>query len=123
MQECLIKAEEALKAADLCYDSGLYDSCASRCYYAMFWAAIAALEWTGYPSQKWSHSGLSSVFGRELVKKRQLLSPTLAGHLGDGYDLRRLADYERRPVSQKRTKRALDGTKEFVASVREVVTK
>lgn len=123
MHECLTKAEEALKAADLCYDNGLHDSCASRCYYTMFWAAIAALEWTGYLPQKWSHSGLSSVFGKELVKKRRLLSPTLAGRLGDGYDLRRLADYERRPVGKKRTKRVLDGAREFVVSVREVVTK
>jgi len=68
MHECLTKAEEALKAADLCYDNGLHDSCASRCYYAMFWAAIAALEWTGYPSQKWSHSGLSSVLVRNWLK-------------------------------------------------------
>ncbi|HID63878.1 MAG TPA: HEPN domain-containing protein [Anaerolineae bacterium] len=123
MQECLIKAEEALKAANLCYDHGLHDSCASRCYYAMFWAAIAALEWAGSPSQKWNHSGLSSVFGKELVKKRRLLSPTLAGRLGDGYDLRRLADYERRPVGKKRTKRVLDGARKFVACVKEVVTK
>lgn len=61
--------------------------------------------------------------GKELVKKRRLLSPTLAGRLGDGYDLRRLADYERRPVGKKRTKRVLDGAREFVVSVREVVTK
>jgi uncharacterized protein (UPF0332 family) len=87
----------------------------------MFWAAIAALEWIGYPPQKWSHGGLSAVFGRELVKKRHLFPSTLARRLGDGYDLRRLADYGRLSISKKRSERALDWARKFVAKAEEAI--
>jgi uncharacterized protein (UPF0332 family) len=87
----------------------------------MFWAAIAALEWVGYPPQKWSHSGLSTVFGKELVKKRHLFSPGLAERLSIGYDLRRLADYGRQGISGKKAKRALDWAGKFVAKAKEVI--
>ena len=40
----IAKAEESSKAADHCYAQGLYNSSASRAYYAMFQAAQAALE-------------------------------------------------------------------------------
>ena len=121
MKECLSKAEEALQAAELCCENGLYDSSASRCYYATFWAAIATLEWVGYPPQRWSHGGLSTVFGKELVKKRHLFSPGLAGRLSIGYDLRRLADYGRQGIGEKKAKRALDWAGKFVAKAKEVI--
>ncbi len=123
MKECLAKAEEALRAAEVCFDAGLYDSCASRCYYAMFWAGIGCLEKIGYPPQKWSHTGLASVVGRELAKKRQLFPSALASRLGDGYDLRRQADYERRGVGKKRVERALNWARRFMARAREVMGK
>lgn len=40
----IAKAEESLKAAALCHSQGLYNSSASRAYYAMFQAAQVALE-------------------------------------------------------------------------------
>ena len=121
MREPLFKAEEALKAAELCWENGLYDSSASRCYYATFWAAIVTLEWVGYPPQRWSHGGLSTVFGKELVKKRHLFSPGLAERLSTGYDLRRLADYGRQGISGKKAKRALDWAGKFVAKAKGVI--
>jgi uncharacterized protein (UPF0332 family) len=121
MKEPLAKAEEALKAAELCCENGLYDSSASRCYYATFWAAIATLEWAGYPPQRWSHTGLSTIFGKELVKKRHLFSPSLAGRLSMAYDLRRLADYGRQGISGKRAKRALDWAGKFVTKAKEMI--
>lgn len=121
MKDPLVKAEEALKAAELCCENGLYDSSASRCYYAISWAAIATLEWVGYPPQRWSHGGLSTVFGKELVKKRHVFSTILAGHLSRGYDLRRLADYGRQSISRKRAQRALDWAGKFVARAKEVI--
>jgi uncharacterized protein (UPF0332 family) len=43
----LERAQEALAAAQLCIGSGLYASATSRAYYAMFWAAQAALAYVG----------------------------------------------------------------------------
>lgn len=37
------KAEKFLKTAEAALNIGDYDSCASRCYYAMFFLAEAAL--------------------------------------------------------------------------------
>jgi uncharacterized protein (UPF0332 family) len=37
------KAEKFLETAKLAFDSKDYDSCASRCYYAMFFMAEAVL--------------------------------------------------------------------------------
>jgi Uncharacterized conserved protein related to C-terminal domain of eukaryotic chaperone, SACSIN len=44
----LAKVEESLKAAELCYKAGLYNSSVSRAYYAMFQAAQVALEKAGF---------------------------------------------------------------------------
>ena len=121
MREPLAKAEEALKAAELCCENGLYDSCASRCYYAMFWAAMAGLEHIGYSSQEWSHSGLMNVFGREIVKKRHFVARKIAAHLRDGYHLRLSADYGRDLTGAKRARRALGHAQVFVARLEEVI--
>jgi uncharacterized protein (UPF0332 family) len=43
----ITRAEESLKAADLCLREGLVNSSASRAYYAMFQAAQVALEAEG----------------------------------------------------------------------------
>ena len=40
----LDRAQESLKAAELCLQAGLVNSAASRAYYAMFQAAQAALK-------------------------------------------------------------------------------
>ena len=53
----IVKAEESLRAAELCYAQGLYNSSASRAYYAMFHAAQAALEAAGFTRPAWSHAG------------------------------------------------------------------
>jgi len=121
MPEPFSKAEEALKAAELCFENGLFDSCTSRSYYAMFWAAIAVLENVGYPSQKWSHPGLWNIFGREIVKKRKLYPSKMGGYLGDGYDLRRRADYGKQHVGKRKASRILRWAKDFVQRAKEVI--
>ena len=45
---------------------GDYDSCASRCYYAMFSIAQAALLTKGLRAS--SHKGVISLFGEHFVK-------------------------------------------------------
>ena len=44
----IAKAEESLKAAEICHAQGLYNSSASRAYYAMFQGAQVALEAADY---------------------------------------------------------------------------
>ncbi|MGQ9627258.1 MAG: HEPN domain-containing protein [Anaerolineae bacterium] len=121
MKISLAKAKEALKAAELCYDNGLYDSCVRRSYYAMFWAAIASLEWVGYRPQKWTHGGLINVFGKEFVKRRNLISRQLAAYFRDCYYDRCIADYERVFITGKKAGKTLKHSQDFVAQMEGVI--
>ncbi|MEX2706693.1 MAG: HEPN domain-containing protein [Candidatus Freyrarchaeum guaymaensis] len=47
-------------------NSGDYDSCVSRCYYAMFFLAEAVLLTKGLRAS--SHKGVISLFGKHFVK-------------------------------------------------------
>ncbi|MFN4180457.1 MAG: HEPN domain-containing protein, partial [Armatimonadota bacterium] len=66
------RAEEFLKVAEMALGQEYYNGCASNAYYAMFWAAIAALAHQGIRQTEWSHGGLRETFSRELIVKRQI---------------------------------------------------
>ncbi len=75
--------------------AGDYDSAASRLYYAMLFAAEAALMVKGLAFS--SHRGVLSGFGQHLVKTGEL--PTeMHQWLLDAFDKRQPGDYV--PVSQ-----------------------
>jgi uncharacterized protein (UPF0332 family) len=115
----MAKAEESLKAAELCYTTGLYNSAASRAYYAMFQAAQVALERAGFKRPEWSHTALRAAFANELTRRRKLYSPFLARYLTLGLELRLVADYEEGEVSGKRAERGVRWAKEFVEQMKE----
>src|SRR5215831_8795083 len=59
----LIKATESLQTAESEFANGRYNSCANRCYYACFQAAIAALLSDGIRSSgQWSHEFVQGGF-------------------------------------------------------------
>ena len=51
----LDRAQESLRAAELCLRDGYANSAASRAYYAMFQAAQVALEHVGSGHKAYSH--------------------------------------------------------------------
>ena len=60
----LTKAEESIRTAESEFANGRYNSCANRCYYACFQAAIAALLSEGIrPRGQWSHEFVQGQFG------------------------------------------------------------
>ncbi len=115
----LAKAKSILSAAVLCLQADYYDSAISRAYYAMFWAAIAALELTGVAKtgESWSHSGLASTFGLELIKRRRLLPKLMGRRLQDAYALRVEADYRIAWFSSKQAQRVVNWASEFLNQV------
>jgi uncharacterized protein (UPF0332 family) len=115
----LAKVEESLKAAELCYKAGLYNSSVSRAYYAMFQAAQVALEKAGFKRSERSHTALRAMFGNELTRRRKLYSPFLARSLALGLELRLKADYEGEDVSRKQTERGLRWAKDFIEHIKE----
>jgi uncharacterized protein (UPF0332 family) len=87
------RAQESLRAAELCLGERLANSAASRAYYAMFQAAHVALEAAGVGRAQWSHPALQAAFTTELIYRRRLYPNTLRAHLSIGLGVRHIADY------------------------------
>jgi uncharacterized protein (UPF0332 family) len=117
----IAKVEETLKAADLCYAQGLYNSSASRAYYAMFQAAQVALETAGFTRPEWSHAGLHATFANELTRRRKHYSAVHARDLTIVQELRHTADYRDSDISAKQAARALEKARILVNAVKERV--
>ena len=117
----LERAKEFLAVAEVALELECYNGCASNAYYAMFWAAIAALAHQGFKQTEWSHGGLRETFSRELIVKRHIYPPKFGEWLKDGYNLRTNAHYRLQGASAKGSRRMLEHAREFITKVEEVV--
>ncbi len=84
------KAEKFLRTAEQALGIEDYDSCVSRCYYAMFFMAEAVLLTKSLTAS--SHKGVISLFGEHFVKTT-ILERNLGKALNDAYDKRLVGDY------------------------------
>ncbi|MBM3237265.1 HEPN domain-containing protein [Candidatus Poribacteria bacterium] len=116
-------AKEFLKGAEVALANELYRVAAANSYYAMFWAAQAALRHVGIIREEWSHGGLQQAFGLELIKKRGLATSRLGDWLNRAYELRCDAHYKEHGVGVKETRRLVQHANEFVAKAEEVTAK
>ena len=108
------RAQASLQAADLCLVHGLVDSAVNRAYFALFQAAIYALERRGMRRREWTHKGVHSDFVQLFVRRRKLLPASFAGALPGVMHLRHIADYQQPGVSQVQAERAVRRAREFV---------
>ena len=116
----LAKAAESLQTAESEFANGRYNSCANRCYYACFQAAIAALLAEGIRSRgQWSHEFVQGQFVGVFIKQRHLYDRELRRVLADNQILRDKADYRPELVNATQASRALRRTRTFVAAVRQ----
>jgi len=93
MKEVMIllqKARVTLQAAQVLFDTGFFEDCISRAYYAVFHAAQAALLNEGITPK--THSGTHSLFDNHFVKRNRL-PRDVARTLRQAYNSRQLADY------------------------------
>lgn len=111
----LNKARGILEAARLCRDHGLHDSAVSRAYYAMFWAAVAALAQWGITKDLWSHRSLRSTFSFEMIRKRGLFPVHVGVYLTEGLSMRIAADYHIEPMTEADSGREITGAEEMLA--------
>jgi uncharacterized protein (UPF0332 family) len=114
-------AKEFLKGAELALANELHRVAAANAYYAMFWAAQAAMRHVGIVREEWSHGGLQHAFGSELIKKRALLPRQMGRWLADAYDFRRAAHYLASGVGVKETRRFVGHAAEFLTKIEEVI--
>ena len=86
----IAKAEKFISTAENTLNTGDYDSCVSRCYYAMFFMAEAVLLTKSLTAS--SHKGVISLFGEHFVKTGTF-GRDLGKALNDAYDRRLVGDY------------------------------
>src|SRR5712692_2479004 len=118
----LAKVTESLLTAESEFVNGRYNSCANRCYYACFQAAIAALLSEGIRPRghgQWSHEFVQGQFVGVLINQRHLYDTQLRRVLSDNQSLRDKADYRAELVTAIRAGRALRRSRMFVAAVRQ----
>lgn len=115
IDELMQKARESLAAADLLLDQNYADFSVSRGYYAMFYAAEAALLSLGLTFSK--HTAVIAAFGKHLAKP-ELVSQHLHRDLLDAFDIRQLGDYDAPGiVGEQRAGRVLAQARAFIEAV------
>jgi uncharacterized protein (UPF0332 family) len=109
-EKFLFTAEQALKIED-------YDSCVSRCYYAMFFMAEAVLLTKDLSAS--SHKGVITLFGQYFIKT-ELFSKELGRAINDAYDKRLVGDYGIGfTVSESQAKELLETAQHFVTVLKD----
>jgi uncharacterized protein (UPF0332 family) len=114
------KADESLAGAQSEYESGRFNNCANRAYYAAFQTAISALLADGIRrgDGKWPHTFVQSEFVGRLVNRRHRYPRRLRGTLADLQILRHHPDYEAVTITRTDASRALRLCREFIEAVR-----
>ena len=122
-EDYVSKAQKSLKAARILFEAELYDSCISRCYYAMFQVAVATVAELGIRPPKegaYSHSWVQAVIAQEVIHRRKRLPRKFASYLPLVLELRQEADYKEVEVSRKKAERAVRMAMEFLEGVKRV---
>src|SRR5437867_12483119 len=116
----LAKADESLRTAESEFAHSRYHSCANRCYYACFQAAIAALLREGIrPRGQWSHEFVQGQFVGVLINQRHSYDAEMRRVLADNQSLRDKADYRAELVTATQAGRALRRSRLLLAAVRQ----
>lgn len=116
----LSRADEALLASQTLLEKCLLADTISRAYYAMYYAAQAALHENGLNAK--SHSGTINIFGQEIVEKGKV-SKELGKTLNKAHALRQKSDYDANADFELAdVEKLVIEAKYFVAKIREIVS-
>jgi uncharacterized protein (UPF0332 family) len=117
-QVYLTKARNSLRTAQSAYEQGDFDSCASRAYFAVFQAEIAALlKLTEFRREQWRHDRVQEEFNRRLIRARKLFPASLRSIHNDLLGRRRLADYTDQYISVRMAEECLRKSAEMVTTI------
>lgn len=114
LQSLMERARRSLRSARNLLDDGDHDFAMSRAYYAMFYAATAALLSQNIKRSK--HSGVISAFGRYLVKPGKF-TVTQQRTLQVAFRDRSQGDYAGVFPSYEEVERRLEEARNFVQAV------
>jgi uncharacterized protein (UPF0332 family) len=116
----LEKAKNSYTGARACLDNAAFDSCVSRCYYAVFQAAIAALiKLTDFRPQggEWSHKTTQAEFNRRLVMRRKVFPGAIGRTLLTLIEWRHRADYSSIITNRQTAKTSISLAAIFLGAV------
>lgn len=115
----LDKARESVLGARVSHEGGRFNNSANRSYYAVFQAAIHALQIEGFRALRgdWGHDFVQAQFIGELINRRHLYDTNLRSVLTENRRLREEADYDVQRVSEVRAARSLQRAERFVAAM------
>jgi uncharacterized protein (UPF0332 family) len=116
--ERLERARRALESADLLLAAVDFEGAVNRAYYAMFYAAHAALARRGIEVTSSKHGTLVTQFGLHLVKTG-LLPASLGRAINDTLALRQRGDYQVARLRRSQAERAVREAAAFVAAIQE----
>jgi uncharacterized protein (UPF0332 family)/predicted nucleotidyltransferase len=115
-EDLLNQASRAVESARALLSIGDLNGAVNRAYYAMFYAARAALEHRGIEVASSKHGTLVRRFGEHLVKTG-LLPRALGTSLSGILELRQKGDYGRAEVALADAERAMSEAEAFVKAV------
>lgn len=115
----LDKARECVAGAQGEFENGRFNNSANRSYYAVFQAAIHALQLEGFQALRgdWGHDFVQAQFIGQLINRRHLYDTNLRSVLTENRRLREDADYDISGVSEVRAARSLQRAERFVAAI------
>lgn len=109
------RAVRYLKSAEILLQDEDYESCVSRTYYAMFYAAQAALLTKNLSFS--SHKGVISAFGEHFVKTG-IFNREIGRELNRAFEKRQIGDYEYTfVISRDEAGKILQSGKNFVDTI------
>lgn len=115
------KARESLEAAKTLFQEDYYGFAVSRAYYAMFYAAEAALLKKGLSFSK--HSGVISAFGKYFAKPRAIPSE-YHKMLRDAFRARNIGDYDyEEEVTREEAANILSNAEDFLSVIEDYLQK
>lgn len=112
-------AAESFEIAQGLVDNGHFGVSVSRAYYAMFYAAQAALLHLDLQFRR--HSAVIAAFGKEFIKSG-ILAASFSKSLRNGFDLRVDCDYRLASVPKEEAASAIEKADDFLRAVREYLT-
>jgi uncharacterized protein (UPF0332 family) len=115
-KDLLDQASQAARSARVLQASGDIDGAINRAYYAMFYAAHAALQHRGIEVASSKHGTLVRRFGEHIIKPR-LLPRMIGSSLSKALERRQKADYGSQPLTEEDAERAASDADAFIAAV------
>ena len=121
-QVYLAKARNSLRTAQNASEQGDFDSCASRAYFAVFQAEIAALiKLSEFRQEQWRHDRVQEEFNHRLIQARKVFPASLRSIHNDLIGRRRLADYTDQHISVRTAADCLRKAAEMVTTIARVL--